>query len=68
MNKHLHASPKLPLTSQHLPHAWAMGGVYVLYCWGVTQMRLLDFREVYITTPIYLVDLSIQNQQPIHDQ
>ena len=21
----LHASPKLPLTSQHLPHAWAMG-------------------------------------------
>ena len=42
MNRHLHASPKLPPTPQHLPDAWAMGGVYVLCCWGVTRIWSQD--------------------------
>ena len=34
LDRHLHASPELPLTSQHLPHAWAMGGcVLMLGCY-----------------------------------
>ena len=40
MNRHLHASPRLPLTSQYLSHAWAMGDVYVLCCWIVQWMWL----------------------------
>jgi hypothetical protein len=34
MHRHLHALPKLTLTSQYTPHAWAMGGMHVL-CYGV---------------------------------
>ena len=45
LNRHLHASPKLPLTSQHLPHAWAMGGRQISCCWGVTQIWSQDHRS-----------------------
>ena len=31
MNRHLNASPKLSLTSQHLPHAWG-GSVMIVVC------------------------------------
>ena len=59
LQKHFHAPPKLPLTSQHLPHAWAMGGVYVLCCWGVTRMGIRNCRNAHSYKPQCSVYLNI---------
>ncbi len=39
MNRHVYASPKLPPTSQHLPHARAIGGVPTMLLRCYTDRR-----------------------------